>query len=169
VADTLNTPDPKPTSSVQSEPQITGFVFDIKRYAIHDGPGIRTTVFFKGCPLHCQWCQNPESWDKHPELGFRTGRCVRCGQCVEVCTSHATTFIDDQPSTDPGKCSLCGECVDACLAGAREIIGREMTVVEVMERHCFLRPVRRRCHVLRRRALNAAGLSACPAGSVQNA
>ncbi len=127
-----NTPDPKPTSSIQSERRTTGLVFDIKKYAIHDGPGIRTTVFFKGCPLHCQWCQNPESWDKHPELGFRTGRCVRCGQCVEVCTRHATTFNNGQPSTDPDKCTLCGECVDACTAGAREIIGREMTVDEVI-------------------------------------
>ena len=132
MADTINTPDPKPTTSVQSERQVSGFIFDIKKYAIHDGPGIRTTVFFKGCPLHCQWCQNPESWKKLPELGFRAGRCVRCGQCVEVCTSRATTLIDGQPSTDPDKCTLCGECVDACAAGAREIIGQEMTVEQVM-------------------------------------
>ncbi|UCH90255.1 MAG: glycyl-radical enzyme activating protein, partial [Thermoplasmata archaeon] len=111
---------------------MTGFVFDIKKYAIHDGPGIRTTVFFKGCPLHCQWCQNPESWKREPELGLRTGRCVRCGQCVEICTHQATTLTEDQPSTDANKCKLCGECVDACMAGAREIIGQEMTVGEVM-------------------------------------
>ena len=132
MADILNTPDSKPASSVQSELQLTGFVFDIKKYAIHDGPGIRTTVFFKGCPLHCQWCQNPESWEIHPELGFRTGRCIRCGKCVEVCTRQAITFTEDQPSTDPNKCNLCGECVDACVAGAREIIGQEITVGEVM-------------------------------------
>ncbi len=132
MADTLNNPDSEKTASVQSERQISGFVFDIKKYAIHDGPGIRTTVFFKGCPLHCQWCQNPESWESLPELGFRAGRCVRCGQCVEVCTRQATTFTDDQPSTDPDKCTLCGECVDACAAGAREIIGQEMTVAQVM-------------------------------------
>ncbi|MHC4641399.1 MAG: glycyl-radical enzyme activating protein [Planctomycetota bacterium] len=132
MADTINTPDPKSTSSIQSERKITGLVFDIKKYAIHDGPGIRTTVFLKGCPLHCQWCQNPESWEKDPELCFRTGRCVRCGHCVEVCTRHATTIIEDQPSIDPSNCSLCGECVDACLAGAREIIGQEMNVNQVM-------------------------------------
>jgi pyruvate formate lyase activating enzyme len=132
VADTLNTSDSEKTSSAQAERRVSGFIFDIKKYAIHDGPGIRTTVFFKGCPLHCQWCQNPESWEKHPELGYRTGRCIRCGQCVEVCTSRATTFIDDRPSTDPDKCTLCGECVDACAAGAREIIGQEMTVEQVM-------------------------------------
>jgi len=112
--------------------QITGCVFDIKRYAIHDGPGIRTTVFFKGCPLQCRWCQNPEGWKKHPELGFRRSRCVRCGRCGQICTRQAITFIDDQPSTDADKCNLCGECVDACQAGAREIIGQEITVSEVM-------------------------------------
>ena len=132
MADTINTPEPKPTSSVQAERTITGFIFDIKKYAIHDGPGIRTTVFFKGCPLHCQWCQNPESWERLPELGYRTGRCIKCGQCVEICTNQATTFTDDQPSTDAIKCNLCGECVDACVAGAREIIGQEMTVDQVM-------------------------------------
>jgi len=132
VADILNIPDSEPTSSVQSELQITGFVFDIKKYAIHDGPGSRTTVFFKGCPLQCQWCQNPESWKREPELGLRTGRCVRCGQCAEVCTRQAITFTEDQPVTDVNICNLCGECVDACMAGAREIIGQEMTVGDVM-------------------------------------
>jgi len=132
VTDKLNTPDSKPTSPVESARLAAGFIFDIKKYAIHDGPGIRTTVFFKGCPLQCQWCQNPESWKKEPELGLRTGRCVRCGQCVKVCTRGAITFTNDRPSTDASKCDLCGECVDACVAGAREIIGQEMTVGQVM-------------------------------------
>lgn len=132
MADILNIPDSEPTSSVQSERRITGFVFDIKKYAIHDGPGIRTTVFFKGCPLHCLWCQNPESWQKQPELGFRKGRCIRCGRCVEVCTHQAITMTRDQPVTDASKCNLCGECVNVCVAGAREIIGQEMTVDEVL-------------------------------------
>ncbi|MBW8042537.1 MAG: glycyl-radical enzyme activating protein [Planctomycetes bacterium] len=129
-------PDSKPASSVprarQSELQTTGFVFDIKKYAIHDGPGIRTTVFFKGCPLYCKWCQNPESWKRHPELGFRTSRCISCGLCVEACTHHAITSIQGQPVTDANKCNLCGQCVDACMAGAREIIGRQITVSEVI-------------------------------------
>jgi pyruvate formate lyase activating enzyme len=116
----------------QSCQDTKGFVFDIKKYAIHDGPGIRTTIFFKGCPLRCQWCHNPESWRTHPELGLRRGRCVRCGQCLEVCTNQAISLVEDQPVTDAGKCNLCGRCVDACVAGAREIIGQEMSVGQVM-------------------------------------
>ncbi len=109
-----------------------GLIFDIKKYAIHDGPGIRTTVFFKGCPLRCLWCHNPESWKAQPELGIRRGRCIRCGKCVEVCKNGAIEWTENGPVTRQDKCRLCGECVDACLAGAREIIGRIMTVSEVM-------------------------------------
>jgi pyruvate formate lyase activating enzyme len=109
-----------------------GFIFDIMKYAIHDGPGIRTTVFFKGCPLQCRWCHNPESWKRYPEHGLRLTRCIGCGRCVEVCKAEAISLVDGQPVTDPDKCNLCGECVDACVAGAREIIGRQMTVSEVM-------------------------------------
>jgi pyruvate formate lyase activating enzyme len=116
----------------QSSRHTKGFVFDIKRYAIHDGPGIRTTVFFKGCPLQCRWCHNPESRKPGPEQGLRMGRCIRCGRCVEVCPSGAIRLVENRPVTDTGKCKLCGECVDACLAGAREIIGKAMTVGEVM-------------------------------------
>jgi pyruvate formate lyase activating enzyme len=119
-------------SGPDSGPRILGCVFDIKRYAIHDGPGIRTTVFFKGCPLRCRWCHNPESWRVAPELSFRPGRCVQCGRCVELCPPGAVSLSDNGPVTDPGKCAFCGQCVAACPAGAREIIGRQMTVAEVM-------------------------------------
>ena len=111
---------------------VSGYVFDIKRYAIHDGPGIRTTVFFKGCPLRCRWCHNPESWKARPELSLRPSRCIRCGRCVELCPCHAVSLLSDGPVTDPEKCAFCGECVAACPTGAREIIGKKMTVAEVM-------------------------------------
>jgi len=110
-----------------------GFLFDIKRYALHDGPGIRTTIFLKGCPLKCRWCQNPESWDLRPQHGLRASMCVACGQCVEACVHEAIELVSNQPRTDPVQCSLCGRCADACPTGAREIIGREVQVREVIE------------------------------------
>ena len=113
-------------------PLITGIVFDIKRYAIHDGPGIRTTVFLKGCPLACPWCHNPESQFAAPEMIFREGRCIACKACLEVCTRGAISWLGTGPATDRGACTACGECAAVCYAEARERIGREMTVDETM-------------------------------------
>jgi len=110
-----------------------GIVFDIKKFSIHDGPGIRTTVFFKGCPLSCWWCHNPESQVLEPELVFWESRCIRCGTCLEVCEQGAISWHGDVVSTDGQKCTLCGDCAELCYAEAREIAGREMTVAQVME------------------------------------
>jgi pyruvate formate lyase activating enzyme len=136
VADILNFIEPKSSFAMsqtkQPKSEIKGLIFDIKKYAIHDGPGIRTTVFFKGCPLQCQWCQNPESWRAHPEHSLRESRCTGCGQCVEACLQQAISLCEGKPVTDMDKCNLCSRCVDACVAGAREIVGREITVCEVM-------------------------------------
>jgi len=111
---------------------IKGIVFDIKKFSIHDGPGIRTTVFFKGCPLSCWWCHNPESQAPEPELVFRESRCIRCGTCEVVCAQGAISWDGDVVSTDGEKCTLCGDCVEVCYAEAREIAGQEMTVAQVM-------------------------------------
>ena len=110
-----------------------GIVFDIKKFSIHDGPGIRTTVFFKGCPLSCWWCHNPESQVLEPEFVFWESRCIRCGVCLEVCEQGAISWHGDVVSTDGQKCTLCGDCAELCYAEAREIAGREMTVAQVME------------------------------------
>jgi pyruvate formate lyase activating enzyme len=110
----------------------SGIVFDIKRFAIHDGPGIRTTVFFKGCPLHCWWCHNPESQSYHPELMIRANRCIGCGVCEEVCLHKAIHYDGTRFVTDREICQVSGACAANCYAGAREISGQEMSVAQVM-------------------------------------
>lgn len=109
-----------------------GIIFNIQRYSIHDGPGIRTTVFLKGCPLNCWWCQNPEGQKSKPELIFWEDRCKGCGLCVLHCSSGAIQLIDGKPSTNKEKCILCGECCRLCPVQARELIGKEMTVQEIV-------------------------------------
>lgn len=107
----------------------TGIIFDIRRYSIHDGPGIRTAVFFKGCPLACAWCHNPESQSYRPELLLRSGRCISCGSCVGACQPDA---IDNLYGVDRERCINCGKCVIVCPAEARELVGRQLSVNEVM-------------------------------------
>ncbi len=110
----------------------TGIIFDIRKYSIHDGPGIRTAVFFKGCPLSCWWCHNPESQSAAVEMIFRANRCIACQACLAACESGALTWNGSGPLVDPEKCRLCGACAAVCCAEARQQVGREMTVEQVM-------------------------------------
>lgn len=101
---------------------MTGLVFNIMKYSISDGPGIRTTIFLKGCPLACTWCHNPESQSFAQELILRPERCIGCGACLACCPGAGVI----------SECTLCGKCVECCTTGSRELAGREMTVPQVM-------------------------------------
>ncbi|MEE9400999.1 MAG: glycyl-radical enzyme activating protein, partial [Dehalococcoidia bacterium] len=110
-----------------------GVVFNIQRFSIHDGPGIRTTIFLKGCSLHCEWCSNPESIRLSPEIIARDIKCIRCGKCVDACSQQANTVIENTRIIHWEKCNYCMKCAEVCPSGAIESVGRHMTVVEVLD------------------------------------
>lgn len=115
--------------------KITAPVFNIQSFCIHDGPGIRTTVFLKGCPLRCLWCQNPESHSSNPQLMFYSSKCTQCNLCIPSCSNHAITPSDSSfPITDRGICTNCGKCVQVCPNGARELVGSYLSVDEVYQK-----------------------------------
>lgn len=107
-----------------------GVIFNIQRYSIHDGPGIRTTVFLKGCPLRCLTCQNPESQTIRPELFFNADRCRGCGECVQVCPEGAIDLLEGRSRTNRVLCNGSGKCVEVCPNEARSLMGRYITAAE---------------------------------------
>jgi glycyl-radical enzyme activating protein len=109
----------------------TGLVFDIQRFSLHDGHGIRTLVFMKGCPLACAWCSNPESQNSRPEIMFYREKCLSCGACVEACPN--SPLLRASFPRPPEACTGCGRCAAACYAEARQLVGRRRTVAEVLE------------------------------------
>ena len=111
----------------------TPYVFNVQKYSIHDGDGIRTTIFFKGCPINCAWCHNPESQRFDKELLYFKDRCSGCGNCVQRCPNGANTMVDGKAELDRSKCNACGVCADWCITQARDIAGKEYTLKELVK------------------------------------
>jgi glycyl-radical enzyme activating protein len=119
-------------------------IWKIDRFATHDGPGIRTNIYFKGCQLRCLWCSNPEGQAQEDQLGFLVNKCTGCGLCFDVCPKGAISVADGKPRVDFGVCDLCGRCVDACAPGALFVYGGRYTVSRLMDvverdRHIYRR------------------------------
>ena len=108
-------------------------IFNMQKFSIHDGPGIRTTVFFKGCPLKCIWCHNPESQNLSKEVLYDKNKCTLCGNCVKTCQNNAIEINNNFLNMNMDKCTFCGDCTLYCTNSARQIAGKEYTVDEVME------------------------------------
>ncbi len=112
---------------------------EIQRYSLQDGPGIRTTIFVKGCPLQCPWCHNPETQNPKKEFYFYPEKCTRCGRCADVCSTGASSMTIDATTREPvlkidrDKCSGCMQCVEACLSGARAVTGQELTLDAIVK------------------------------------
>ncbi|MDO8951745.1 MAG: 4Fe-4S binding protein, partial [Draconibacterium sp.] len=99
-------------------------IFDIRRYSINDGPGIRITIFTKGCPLKCQWCHNPESQSPEVQKLYTASKCIGAQDCIEVCPNNALTLTPEGIVTDTAACNLCGKCAEACPSKAIEMSGK---------------------------------------------
>lgn len=111
----------------------SGMIFDIQHFCIDDGPGIRTTVFMKGCPLRCLWCHNPEGMKRERQVSYDSQKCIRCGRCEGSCLHHGHIVNGEEHRLDRSNCIGCGSCMEACPTDALRIYGRSMTVEEVLE------------------------------------
>ena len=110
-----------------------GMIFNIQKFSVNDGPGIRTVVFFKGCPLHCAWCANPESQYSEMQVLWNMEKCVRCHHCVEICPKKAITFFSNEIKINPYICNGCQKCIEECPARALQAEGEEKTVQGVLD------------------------------------
>ncbi|AEA33340.1 glycyl-radical enzyme activating protein [Hippea maritima] len=110
-----------------------GLIFDIKRYSIHDGPGVRTTVFFKGCPLRCLWCHNPESQKPYQQIIYYEQKCIRCLTCKAVCKEDAISFTNNKIEINTKRCTMCGKCWQSCPTNALEVVGQYYKTDELIE------------------------------------
>ncbi len=111
--------------------ETSGIIFNIQKFSVHDGPGIRTTVFMKGCPLRCRWCSNAESMNPEPEIGIIIDNCNLCGKCADICSENAVTLDNDSIVFDRDRCTACGECVNVCAPEALTVYGKTVTVKDV--------------------------------------
>ena len=110
-----------------------GIIFDIQRCCCDDGPGVRTTVFFKGCQLRCAWCHNPESFRPAPQLRYLSHMCLDCGACVAICPQGAHSIQDGKHQVDFSRCSACGACAQQCPAQALQLLGQEISAQEILD------------------------------------
>lgn len=111
---------------------MTGSIFHLQRFSLFDGPGVRTVVFLKGCPLRCVWCHNPEGFAPEPQILYHAARCIGCGDCGTVCRNGAHVFVQGVHGYDRSLCNGCGACAAVCCTQALSLVGKEMSVDEVM-------------------------------------